>query len=149
VALTALSIVAAWFVIGGLRFPEPRPVAAKPAPAPKEEAPKNPVVQPAPDEEPKEETPRERENRLRKAADESLAAARADPAGVDLCIELGVLYLEQDKVREAKSLFDAMNKRRSSPPYHFVGLLGLAVTDSLQGKHLESRWKFAFLFEPK
>src|SRR5262249_52549023 len=109
----------------------------------------NPPVQP---EKPAVEQPPpqpDRKETLKKAAARHLADKSPNPAGVEDCIDLGVLYLEQHSIREARELFAHMHERRPPSAYHFVGLLGLAVTDALESKNRESRSKFTSLFDSK
>ena len=42
-----------------------------------------------------------------------------------------------------------MDERRSPSAYHFVGRLGLAVTDALRNDYRDSYAKFVELFDPK
>jgi len=42
-----------------------------------------------------------------------------------------------------------MDRRPSPSAYHYVGRLGLAVTDALEQRYSESRSKFVALFDPK
>jgi len=98
---------------------------------------------------PKVETPQEREDRLRQSVERNLALAVPDPASVDECVELGVIYLEQKKVDQAEKLFERMEKHRATPAYRFIGLLGLGVTDSQQKHYRTSRTRFAALTDPK
>jgi len=72
------------------------------------------------------------EENLKKTVERYLSKASPSPAGVEVCIDLAVLYLDHDKLHEAEALF----KRRSAehkPPsaYYFVGTLGRAVVDSI------------------
>ncbi len=91
----------------------------------------------------------EREEELKKAVDLHLKNTTPNPSGVEDCIDLGVLYLEQNKVPEAEALFRRMDERKPPSSYHYVGRLGLAVTDALQNHHAESQQKLRELFDPK
>ena len=74
----------------------------------------------------------EHEESLKKLVEEHLKDNSPNPGGVEDCIDLGVLYLTQNKVPEAEALFARMDERRPPSAYHFVGRLGLAVTDALK-----------------
>jgi len=91
----------------------------------------------------------DRKKTLEQAVARHLAEKSPNPNGVDDCIDLGVLYLDQNSIREAKELFARMDERRPPSSYHFVGRLGLAVTDALETKYRDSHAKFAALFDPK
>ena len=90
----------------------------------------------------------EHEESLKELVEEHLKDKSPNPGGVEDCIDLGVLYLKQNKVPEAEALFARMDQRRS-PSYHFVGRLGLAVTDALKDDEAASHAKFKELFDPK
>jgi serine/threonine-protein kinase len=83
---------------------------------------------------------------LRKAVEKHLTEKWPNPRGLEDCIDLGVLYLEQDKVADAEALFRRMDERRPPSPYHFVGRLGLAVTDALKNNARAANDKFKELF---
>jgi serine/threonine-protein kinase len=91
----------------------------------------------------------DREQSLRKAVDQHLKDLAPNPAGVEDCIDLGVLYLEQNKVGEAAALFQRMDERRPPSAYHYIGHLGLAVTDALKKNYRASHHKLAELFDLK
>src|SRR5262249_44017595 len=92
---------------------------------------------------------REKEEALKKLVEQYLREKSPEPAGVDACIDLGVLYLEQDRDSEAEKLFRRMDERRPPSAYHFVGRLGLAVTDALKKDFRASHAKFRELFDPR
>jgi hypothetical protein len=92
---------------------------------------------------------KEKEEALKKAVEQYLRERTPDPAGVDACIDLSVLYLEQDRDSEAEKLFKRMDERRPPSAYHFVGRLGLAVTDALKKDSRASQAKFRELFDPR
>jgi len=83
----------------------------------------------------------EREDSLKKSVEQYLKESSPNPNGVEPCIDLGVLYLEQNKVSEAESLFKRMDERRPPSSYHYVGRLGLAVTDALTNNSRASHTK--------
>jgi serine/threonine-protein kinase len=91
----------------------------------------------------------EREDALRKTVDQHLADSSPNPNGVEACMDLAVLYLEQEKVGEAEALFKRMAERRPPSAYHFVGRLGLAVIDALHDNTKASHAKLQELFDPK
>jgi serine/threonine-protein kinase len=93
--------------------------------------------------------PLDRKKTLEMAVALHLAEKTPNPAGVQDCIDLGVVYLDAKNIHEAKELFARMGERRPPSAYHFVGQLGLAVTDSLENKHRESYAKFASLSDPR
>ncbi|MCI0464963.1 MAG: serine/threonine protein kinase [Gemmataceae bacterium] len=92
-----------------------------------------------------------REAALKKAVEKHLkeSLTKPNPSGVQDCIELGVLYFEQTRIPEAEALFKRMDERRPPSPYHFVGRLGLAVTDALKDHDRAAQDKFRDLFNPK
>jgi serine/threonine-protein kinase len=90
-----------------------------------------------------------REESLKKLVEQHLADVSPKPAGVEDCIALGVLYLDQNKVGDAAALFKRMDDRRPPSAYHYVGRLGLAVTDGLANNSRASHAKFTELFDPK
>ncbi len=122
-----------------------RPAAAPP-PSPAAVA---PVAPPSlPDKVAAGDAQQEHEESLKTLVEESLKDNSPNPRGVEDCIDLGVLYLKQNKVPEAEALFSRMDERRS-PSYHFVGRLGLAVTDAMKSDEAASSAKFKELFDPK
>jgi eukaryotic-like serine/threonine-protein kinase len=91
----------------------------------------------------------ETEEALRKVVEQHLRESSPNPNGVDACIDLGVLYLDQNRFREAEALFKRMDERPSPSAYHFVGRLGLAVTDALKNDYRASHAKFLELVDPR
>ena len=114
-----------------------------PTPPPAVEAP------PPPADVAKGDGEQEKEETLKKLVEQDLKENSPNPDGVDRCIDLGVLYLEQNKVPEAEGLFARMAERRPPSAYYFVGRLGLAVTDALKGDDHAAHDKFKELFDPK
>ena len=86
---------------------------------------------------------------LRLAVEQHLKEFPGKPAGVDACIDLAVLYLEQNKTQEAEALFRRMTERKPPSSYYFVGRLGLAVTDAANNNDKASHAKFKELFDGK
>ena len=86
---------------------------------------------------------------LKQTVEDHLKENPSKPGGVDSCIDLAVLYLEQKKTREAEALFKRMCERKAPSSYYFVGRLGLAVTDALHKDSRASHVKFVELFESK
>ena len=86
---------------------------------------------------------------LRKAVEHYLKQSTPNPAGVEACIDLGVFYLNQNRLPEAEALFKRMDEYQTPSAYHFVGRLGLAVTDALNSHYRASHAKFTELFDPK
>jgi serine/threonine-protein kinase len=91
----------------------------------------------------------ERADSLRKVVEQHLKEGSPNPNGVEECIDLAVLYLDQNKLSEAESLFKRMDERRPPSSYHYVGRLGLAVTDALTNNARASHAKFTELFDSK
>ena len=114
-------------------------------PAPPAAAPSFPVAPSPPD----AAAAQEREASLKQAVEQHLKDNSPNPAGVEDCIDLGVLYLDQNKVSDAEALFARMDQRRPPSAYHYVGRLGLAVTDALKNDYRGSHDKFTELFDPK
>ncbi len=124
------------------------PPAASPLPAAPPAAPVVPPPSPAP---PPAAAPQEQgpEEALKKVVEQHLQEASPNPAGVGDCIDLAVLYLDRGNYSEAEALFARMDERRSPSTYHFVGRLGLAVTDAFKKDYRDSHAKFAELLDPK
>ena len=142
VALGTLVILAMLF--GGIAFAWSR----RPAPT----VATNPVVDvppPTPASVVEGDGQQEREDSLKKVVEQYLKESSPNPNGVEACIDLGVLYLDQNKVSEAESLFKRMDERRPPSSYHYVGRLGLAVTDGLKNNARASHAKFTELFDSK
>jgi serine/threonine-protein kinase len=88
---------------------------------------------------------KELEESLRKVVEQYLKDC---PSGMDrVCVDLALLYLEQQRVPEAEALFKRMSERRTQTAYHLVGQVGLAITDALQSHAAASHAKFKELFE--
>jgi tetratricopeptide (TPR) repeat protein len=90
----------------------------------------------------------QRADELNKVVEKYLKAGLPNPDGVDPCIELGVLYLDQEKMSEAEALFKRMTERRPPSAYYYVGRLGLAVIDALKEEYRAAQDKFKELFSP-
>jgi serine/threonine-protein kinase len=97
----------------------------------------------------KADGPAEHEEALKKAVEQHLKDSSPNPVGVEACLDLGVLYLEQNKTADAEALFKRMDERRPPSAYHFLGRLGLAVTDALKSNYRASHAKFTELFDPR
>lgn len=89
----------------------------------------------------------DKEESLKKVVEQSLRDNSPNPGGVDACLELAVLYLNQNKYAEAEELFKRMDERRSNSAYHVLGRLGLAITDALKDDDPASHSKFKELFD--
>jgi hypothetical protein len=92
---------------------------------------------------------KDRETTLKEAADQHLREKSSNPAGTDACIELGVLYLDQNRIAEAEALFKRMDERRAPSPDHYLGQLGLAIVEALQKKYRTSHNRITSQFDPK
>ena len=86
---------------------------------------------------------------LKQTVEQVLKENSLKPGGVDACIELATIYLDQQKTDEAEKLFKRMDDRKAPSNYHFVGRLGLAVTEAIHGNDKASHAKFMELFDSK
>ncbi|HVS39593.1 MAG TPA: serine/threonine-protein kinase [Gemmataceae bacterium] len=127
------------------------PPSPAPPPPPAAAVPSTPTATPpsAPPTPPADATPPDREEALKKLVEQHLQDTSSSAAGVEDCLDLGVLYLDQNHVSDAEALFARMDEHKSSPAYHFVGRLGLAVTDSLKHDYRDSRAKLMELLNPR
>jgi len=147
-ALLALGVLAALGV--GLvivwQRPSTSPAVNAPPPAPPAPGADAPSL---PDKVAEGDVNQQHEESLKQLVEQHLKENSPNPGGVEDCIDLGVLYLAQNKVPEAEALFKRMDERRPPSAYHFVGRLGLAVTDALNKDESASHAKFKELFDPK
>jgi len=100
----------------------------------------------------KEQALKQEEEKLKQAVEQHLGKGKGsfNPAGVEACIDLAVLYLDQDRPGEAEALFKRMAGDHKAPSaYHFVGLLGQAVTDAIKEDDAGSKSKFNELYHSK
>ncbi|HBI46735.1 MAG TPA: hypothetical protein DDY78_28360 [Planctomycetales bacterium] len=82
---------------------------------------------------------------LRKLVDKYLQPAnvgRNVSVGMGLCLDLGVLYLEQHRLDDAEKLFDRLAKVPDVPMYRTLGRLGGAIVLALRDKAPESNKAF-------
>jgi serine/threonine-protein kinase len=86
---------------------------------------------------------------LKPTVEQTLKDQSPKPGGVDACIDLATIYLDQQKTEEAEKLFKRMAERKAPSAYYFVGRLGLAVTDAIHGNDKASHAKFMELFDSK
>jgi eukaryotic-like serine/threonine-protein kinase len=85
------------------------------------------------------------EDALRKLTDTYLQpsnAGRDVSVGMELCLKLGVLYLEQHRLDDAEKLFDRLAKVPDVPSYRTLGRLGGAVVFALRDQAEESNKAF-------
>jgi hypothetical protein len=85
------------------------------------------------------------EEALRKLTDTYLQptnAGRDVSVGMELCLKLGVLYLEQHRLDDAEKLFDRLAKVADVPSYRTLGRLGDAIVLALRDKAEESNKAF-------
>jgi hypothetical protein len=86
---------------------------------------------------------------LKDTVEQYLKETSPNPAGVEACIDLAVLYLDQKKIGEAEALFKRMAERRPPSSYYLVGRLGLGLIDALNNDDKAARSKFTELFDAK
>ena len=82
---------------------------------------------------------------LRKLVDKYLQPAnvgRNVSVGMGLCLDLGVLYLEQHRLDDAEKLFDRLAKVPDVRTYRTLGRLGGAIVLALRDKAPESNKTF-------
>ena len=85
------------------------------------------------------------EEALRKMVDKYLhpaSAGRNVSVGLGLCVDLGMLYLEQHRLDDAEKLFDRLSGMRDVIQYQALGRLGGAVVLALRDKAPESNQAF-------
>jgi eukaryotic-like serine/threonine-protein kinase len=85
------------------------------------------------------------EEALRRLADKYLQPANAGrdvSVGMKLCLDLGVLYLEQHRLDDAEKLFDRLAKVPDVRSYRTLGRLGGAIVLALRDKAEESNKAF-------
>jgi serine/threonine-protein kinase len=87
-----------------------------------------------------------REKTLREAAEEYLSSpgtAKNVAVGYGLCLDLGLLYLEADRLDEADKLFARLNKINNPPTYHQLGHLGHGIVLALRNQPFASNKHFS------
>ena len=85
------------------------------------------------------------EDALRKLVDKYLQPANnghSVSVGMELCLNLAVLYLEQHRLDDADKLFDRLAKVPKAPSYHTLGRLGEAMVLAFRDKAEESNKAF-------
>lgn len=85
------------------------------------------------------------EEALRKLVDKYLQPANAGgntAVGMKLCLDLGVLYLEQHRLDDAEKLFDRLAKVADAPSYRTLGRLGQAIVLALRDQSEASNKAF-------
>jgi eukaryotic-like serine/threonine-protein kinase len=89
-----------------------------------------------------------REKALREAAEEYLnaPAGKNVAVGFGLCLDLGLLYLEADRLDDADRLFTRLDGIRQPPVYHLLGHTGRAVVLALRDRPDESNRMFLAVF---
>jgi serine/threonine-protein kinase len=93
---------------------------------------------------------KEQEEALKKSVERYLGKVSPNPAGVEDCIDLAVLYLDRERFREAELLFKRMSLEHKSPSaYYFMGLLGRGITDAINKDDAGSTAKYSELFRSK
>jgi tRNA A-37 threonylcarbamoyl transferase component Bud32 len=126
VAAVVVGAVIGWMRRSAAAFPQVAPVASA-ANGDEESAPVND------------------EEALRKLADKYLQppnAARDVSVGMGLCLDLGVLYLEEHRLDDAEKLFDRLAKVPDVRPYRTLGRLGGAIVLALRDKAQDSNKAF-------
>jgi serine/threonine-protein kinase len=97
-------------------------------------------------------SPQEREQTLRKAADEYLEAPRKTPdeiaTGLGLSLKLALLYLDLHRLDDAEQLFDRLDRIHQPRQYHVLGHLGRGVVLALRSQPKESNKLFQDVFTP-
>ena len=88
-----------------------------------------------------------REQALRDRAEEYLVAEKAKKnpaAGFGNCLDLGLFYLENDRLKEAEELFVRLEGFRPQEvqEYHALGMMGKAITLALRNETKESNELF-------
>jgi serine/threonine-protein kinase len=90
-----------------------------------------------------------REQKLRDAAEEYLnpqSAARNPQAGFGLCMDLGLFYLEQNKLDDADKWFTRLDNMRRVDSYHVLGHVGRAIVLALRNQSKDSNDLFKEVF---
>ena len=63
--------------------------------------------------------------------------------GYGLCLDLGLLYLEADRLDEAERLFSRLEKINNPYMYHQLGRLGCGIVLALRNQPVESNKRFS------
>jgi eukaryotic-like serine/threonine-protein kinase len=91
-----------------------------------------------------------REQPLRAAAEPYLTSVQTaknnQSKGLSACMELGVFYLEQNKLEDANKLFRDLEDMRSLDSFRFLGRLGHAIVLALRNQSKESNALFKEVF---
>jgi serine/threonine-protein kinase len=69
------------------------------------------------------------------------------PAGLGLCLELSMRYLDQHRLDDADQLFERLDKSQEVKPYHYLGHVGRGITAALRDQPDESNRYFKDVFE--
>jgi serine/threonine-protein kinase len=91
--------------------------------------------------------PQKKERALREAAEQYLGAtdkknAKTLATGFLLCLDLGLFYLEEDRLDDAERLFKRLQGRRDLPSYRLLGQLGEGIVLALRNEPKESNKLF-------
>jgi hypothetical protein len=92
---------------------------------------------------------RQEEQNLRGVLDHYLGAPIGKdevPTVVGLCIDLGLLYLKQNRLDEAEHLFTRVNAHAHNPQLQLISLLGRAIVLALENHPEESNRLFDEVF---
>jgi serine/threonine-protein kinase len=89
-----------------------------------------------------------REQALREAAEQYLTApdTKRVAVGFGLCLDLGLLYLEADRLDDADRLFTRLDGIRQPPIYHLLGHVGRGIVLALRDRPEESNRMFGAVF---
>ena len=95
-------------------------------------------------------SPNKQEQALRDAAEQYLASpkGKGDLAGGFVVMDLGLLYLEKDRLAEAEKLFNRLAAFDEPKSYRQLGQLGQAIVLGLRNKPEESNALLRHLFIP-
>jgi eukaryotic-like serine/threonine-protein kinase len=66
--------------------------------------------------------------------------------GLGVCLDLGLFYLDHDRLEDASTLFDRLEAIKQARPYHTLGKLGQGIVLALRNKPRLSNSKLKELF---
>src|SRR5262249_50552381 len=65
----------------------------------------------------------------------------------NVCLDLGVFYLDENRLDDAEKLFRRLDKFERPPSYHVLGHFGLAIVQALRDQPQESNRLFVESFK--
>jgi serine/threonine-protein kinase len=94
--------------------------------------------------------PHKKEQRLRDTVEQYLGlpdGSTEHGRGFGVCLDLGLLYLQEHRLDDARKLFARLDRFHKTESYHVLGHLGLGIVLALQNEHRESNRHFQDVFQ--